>query len=63
MQSGHITLESVLQEYKRAAHVLQQEAGSKPFFLRMYSLYLAGEKRREWVPTSQHAAGPVSILI
>ena len=43
----HITFESALQEYKRAAHLLQQEAGSKPFFLRMYSLYLAGEKRKE----------------
>ena len=43
----HLTLECDLQEYRRAAHVLQHEAGSKPFFLRMYSLYLAGEKRKE----------------
>ena len=43
----HSKFNCALQEYKRAAHVLQQEAGNKPFFLRMYSLYLAGEKRKE----------------
>ncbi|WCJ36020.1 anaphase-promoting complex subunit 8 [Euphorbia peplus] len=34
-------------EYKRAAHVLRDQAGKKSVFLRCYALYLAGEKRKE----------------
>ncbi|XP_073317710.1 anaphase-promoting complex subunit 8-like [Primulina huaijiensis] len=34
-------------EYRRAAHVLRDQTGKKAVFLRCYSLYLAGEKRKE----------------
>lgn len=34
-------------EYKRAAHVLREQNGKKSVFLRLYALYLAGEKRKE----------------
>ncbi|KAK2965145.1 hypothetical protein RJ640_005308 [Escallonia rubra] len=34
-------------EYRRAAHVLRDETGRKAVFLRCYTLYLAGEKRKE----------------
>nr|XP_024928548.2 anaphase-promoting complex subunit 8-like [Ziziphus jujuba var. spinosa] len=34
-------------EYRRAAHVLQDQIGKKSVFLRCYALYLAGEKRKE----------------
>ncbi|KAJ9140376.1 hypothetical protein P3X46_031031 [Hevea brasiliensis] len=34
-------------EYRRAAHVLQDQTGKKATFLRCYALYLAGEKRKE----------------
>ncbi|XP_065876554.1 anaphase-promoting complex subunit 8 isoform X1 [Euphorbia lathyris] len=34
-------------EYKRAAHVLRDQAGKKSVFLRCYALYRAGEKRKE----------------
>jgi len=34
-------------EYRRAAHVLQNQAGRKAVFLRCYALYMAGEKRKE----------------
>eukprot|EP01120_Amphizonella_sp_Union-15-10_P015448 TRINITY_DN7954_c0_g1_i3.p1 TRINITY_DN7954_c0_g1~~TRINITY_DN7954_c0_g1_i3.p1 ORF type:complete len:560 (+),score=103.78 TRINITY_DN7954_c0_g1_i3:125-1804(+) len=36
-----------LKEYYRTAHVLRQCVGNKARFLRGYSLYLAGEKRKE----------------
>ncbi|KAL3158903.1 anaphase-promoting complex component apc8 [Trebouxia sp. C0010 RCD-2024] len=36
-----------LKEYRRVAHVLRTSAGNKARFLRCYSLYLAGEKRKE----------------
>ena len=36
-----------LQEYRRAAFVLQSVEGPKALFLRCYALYLAGEKRKE----------------
>jgi anaphase-promoting complex subunit 8 len=36
-----------LQEYRRAAHALQDVPGVKALFLRCYSLYLAGERARE----------------
>ena len=38
------------QEYWRAAHALQDVPGVKALFLRCYSLYLAGERAKEWVP-------------
>lgn len=38
-----------LQEYRRAAFVLLGVRGPKALFLRNYALYLAGEKRKEWV--------------
>lgn len=34
-------------EYRRAAFMLRETPGKKAFFLRCYSLYLAGEKRKE----------------
>ncbi|GJM86342.1 hypothetical protein PR202_ga02194 [Eleusine coracana subsp. coracana] len=34
-------------EYRRAAHVLQNQGGRKAVFLRCYALYMAGEKRKE----------------
>ncbi|KAL8457668.1 hypothetical protein ACS0TY_035512 [Phlomoides rotata] len=34
-------------EYKRAAHVLRDQTSKISMFLRCYSLYLAGEKRKE----------------
>nr|KYP68140.1 Cell division cycle protein 23 isogeny [Cajanus cajan] len=34
-------------EYRRAAHVLRDQKGSRSVFLRCYALYLAGEKRKE----------------
>lgn len=34
-------------EYRRAAHVLRDQISKKAVFLRCYSLYLAGEKRKE----------------
>ncbi|XP_021733705.1 anaphase-promoting complex subunit 8-like [Chenopodium quinoa] len=34
-------------EFRRAAHVLRDQAGRKAVFLRCYALYLAGEKRKE----------------
>ncbi|KAL1818388.1 hypothetical protein DCAR_0414523 [Daucus carota subsp. sativus] len=34
-------------EYRRAAHVLRDQTGKRAIFLRCYSLYLAGEKRKE----------------
>ncbi|KAM0018858.1 putative tetratricopeptide-like helical domain superfamily [Helianthus debilis subsp. tardiflorus] len=34
-------------EYRRAAHVLSDQTGSKALFLKCYALYLAGEKRKE----------------
>ncbi|XP_026436292.1 anaphase-promoting complex subunit 8-like [Papaver somniferum] len=34
-------------EYRRAAHVLRDQTGKKAVFLRSYSIYLAGEKRKE----------------
>ncbi|XP_047332226.1 anaphase-promoting complex subunit 8-like [Impatiens glandulifera] len=34
-------------EYRRAAHVLQNQTSKKAVFLRCYALYLAGEKRKE----------------
>ncbi|XP_057857553.1 anaphase-promoting complex subunit 8 isoform X2 [Cryptomeria japonica] len=34
-------------EYRRAAFVLRETPGKKALFLRCYSLYLAGEKRKE----------------
>ncbi|XP_062222555.1 anaphase-promoting complex subunit 8-like [Phragmites australis] len=34
-------------EYRRAAHVLQNQVGRKAVFLRRYALYMAGEKRKE----------------
>ncbi|XP_057474828.1 anaphase-promoting complex subunit 8-like [Actinidia eriantha] len=34
-------------EYRRAAHVLRDQTGTKAVFLRCYALYLAGEKRKE----------------
>ncbi|KAI4371024.1 hypothetical protein MLD38_019302 [Melastoma candidum] len=34
-------------EYRRAAHVLRDQMGKKSIFLRCYSLFLAGEKRKE----------------
>lgn len=34
-------------EYRRAAHVLRDQTGKKAVFLRCYSLYLAGQKRKE----------------
>ncbi|KAG9129456.1 hypothetical protein Leryth_013049 [Lithospermum erythrorhizon] len=34
-------------EYRRAAHVLRDQTGKRAVFLRCYSLYLAGEKRKE----------------
>lgn len=36
-----------MQEYRRAAHFLKDSQSSKAAFLRCYSLYLAGEKRKE----------------
>ncbi|CAN6268381.1 unnamed protein product [Urochloa humidicola] len=33
-------------EYRRAAHVLQNQVGRKAVFLRCYALYMAGEKRK-----------------
>lgn len=36
-----------LKEYRRVAHVLRGSSGNKANFLRCYSLYLAGEKRKE----------------
>lgn len=36
-----------LQEYRSAAHVLSDCTSPKSTFLRLYSLYLAGEKRKE----------------
>lgn len=35
------------QEYRRAAHLLRDAQNTKACFLRCYSLYLAGEKRKE----------------
>ena len=35
------------QEYRRTAHLLRECQSSKACFLRCYSLYLAGEKRKE----------------
>lgn len=35
------------QEYRRTAHLLKDCQSSKAWFLRCYSLYLAGEKRKE----------------
>jgi hypothetical protein len=43
------TVISMLQEYRRVAHVLRGSSGNKANFLRCYSLYLAGEKRKEYV--------------
>lgn len=40
-----------LQEYRRAAHTLSQESGSKAVFLRSYATYLAGEKRKQCATT------------
>ncbi|KAH0864471.1 hypothetical protein HID58_081682 [Brassica napus] len=34
-------------EYRRASHVLRDQMSKKSVFLRCYSLYLAGEKRKE----------------
>ncbi|KAL8140764.1 hypothetical protein V2J09_006785 [Rumex salicifolius] len=34
-------------EYKRAAHVLREQASPKSIFLRFYALFLAGEKRKD----------------
>ncbi|KAF5200200.1 Anaphase promoting complex subunit 8/cell division cycle protein23-like protein [Thalictrum thalictroides] len=34
-------------EYRRAAHVLRDQIGKKAVFLRCYSLYMAGEKRKD----------------
>ncbi|KAK1373289.1 Anaphase-promoting complex subunit 8 [Heracleum sosnowskyi] len=34
-------------EYRRAAHVLRDQTGKKAIFLRGYSLFLAGQKRKE----------------
>lgn len=36
-----------MQEYLRTADALSGETGAKALFLSCYSLYLAGEKRRE----------------
>ena len=40
-----------LQEYRRAAHVLAEAQGGKSVFLRCYAMYLAGEKRKQYVST------------
>ena len=54
---------SSLQEYRRVAHVLRTSAGNKARFLRCYSLYLAGEKRKEYACCSAptNAAHPLFI--
>eukprot|EP00271_Cylindrocystis_brebissonii_P018471 TRINITY_DN5248_c0_g1_i2.p1 TRINITY_DN5248_c0_g1~~TRINITY_DN5248_c0_g1_i2.p1 ORF type:complete len:275 (-),score=63.24 TRINITY_DN5248_c0_g1_i2:291-1115(-) len=36
-----------MREYRRAAHALRELKGHKAFFIRWYSIYLAGEKRKE----------------
>lgn len=50
---------SMLQEYLRVAHVLRGSSGNKANFLRCYSLYLAGEKHKEYVKHfgCQHSSG------
>eukprot|EP00955_Chlamydomonas_euryale_P114574 366286-Chlamydomonas_euryale.AAC.8 len=37
------------QEYQRAAYVLQDVHGHHAEFLRFFSIYLSGEKRKEYV--------------
>eukprot|EP00897_Mesotaenium_endlicherianum_P009716 jgi/Mesen1/8773/ME000524S08071 len=46
-----------MREYRRAAHALRDTQGKKALFLRCYSLYLAGEKRKE--EEVVEAAGPL----
>lgn len=41
----------LLQEYRRAAHVLADAQGGKSLFLRCYAMYLAGEKRKQCATT------------
>lgn len=45
------------QEYRRAAHALRGMSGARAVFLRGYSRYLAGERRRE--EERVEAAGPL----
>lgn len=45
------------QEYRRAAHALRGAAGPRAMFLRGYTRYLAGERRRE--EERVEAAGPL----
>lgn len=40
-------LRPLSQEYRRVAHLLRNSKNSKALFLRCYSLYLAGEKRKD----------------
>ena len=47
----------VPQEYRRAAHALRGTSGARAVFLRGYSRYLAGERRRE--EERVEAAGPL----
>ena len=47
----------VPQEYRRAAHALRGMSGARAVFLRGYSRYLAGERRRE--EERVEAAGPL----
>ena len=37
----------LVQEYRRASHTLSSVPGPLALFLRLYSLYLAGEKQKE----------------
>lgn len=43
----HPAAAPALQEYRSAAHVLKGARTNRSKFLRLYSTYLAGEKRRE----------------
>jgi hypothetical protein len=45
-----------LQEYSRAAHVLAGISSPEAIFLRCYSLYLAGETRKEYAAAAAAAA-------
>lgn len=51
------TSSSVPQEYRRVAHALRGMSGARAVFLRGYSRYLAGERRRE--EERVEAAGPL----
>ena len=46
-----------LREYGRAAHTLRQCTGHKAIFLRHYSEYLVGEKRKEEETLEEVSAG------